>query len=86
MDLEGEEVRISVRDHGKGLTATQVDRLFTDFSGGSDPDSVGLGLAIVWELVEAHGGRVTYAPAEPGARFDVRLPIIDPDEAAGADR
>ncbi len=83
---EGEEVRISVRDHGKGLTTSQVDRLFTDFSGGSDPDSVGLGLAIVWELVEAHGGRVTYVPAEPGARFDVRLPIIDPDDDGRADR
>jgi signal transduction histidine kinase len=67
-------VRIRVRDHGAGLAEAQVRRLFTDFSAGDDPASVGLGLAIVWQLVDAHGGSVSYAPASPGSCFTVLLP------------
>ena len=72
--VEGDDVVISVRDHGSGLTPGQVDNLFADFAGSGDPDSVGLGLAIVWELVDAHGGSVTYRSADPGAEFVVTLP------------
>jgi signal transduction histidine kinase len=69
------QVRIRVRDHGQGLSAAQVHNLFTDFAAGDDPASVGLGLAIVWQLVAAHGGTVTYADADPGASFTVTLPV-----------
>lgn len=72
-------VRILVRDHGSGLDADQRARLFTEFSsGGDDPSSVGLGLAIVWRLVESHGGSVTYRDADPGACFTVSLPVDGP--------
>ena len=67
-------LRLRVRDHGRGLSDAQLERLFTDFSGGDDPGSVGLGLAIVWQLVTAHGGTVTYEDAGPGAAFTVSLP------------
>jgi K+-sensing histidine kinase KdpD len=53
------QVLVRVRDHGRGLSGAQVDNLFTDFAAGDDPASVGLGLAIVWQLVQAHGGTVT---------------------------
>jgi signal transduction histidine kinase len=35
----------------------------------------GLGLAIVREIVAAHGGSVWVEDAQPGARFIVRLPV-----------
>lgn len=72
--LDAGTARIRVRDHGGGLSAAQTDSLFTDFAAGEDPDSVGLGLAIVWQLVRAHGGTVSYADAEPGACFTVTIP------------
>ena len=72
-------VAIEVRDHGRGLSAAQRAALFADFAAGADPDSVGLGLAIVWQLVAAHGGTVRYDDADPGARFTVTIPT-DPDE------
>lgn len=72
--VEG-DVQIRVRDHGRGLSPEQVTTLFTEFAAGNDPSSVGLGLAIVWELVQAHGGRVTYADGDPGALFIVTLPM-----------
>ena len=78
---EGDRVCLSVRDHGSGLQDDQRARLFSDFAGSDDAASVGLGLAIVWQLVTAHGGQVEYANAEPGARFLVRLPVDGPPDA-----
>lgn len=70
----GAWVWLSVRDHGPGLSAEQRARLAEEFTSGEDPDSVGLGLAIVWRLVHAHGGTIRYVDAGPGARFDICLP------------
>jgi K+-sensing histidine kinase KdpD len=75
---DGDHVEVAVRDHGSGLARAQRDRLFQDFAGSDDAASVGLGLAIVWELVAAHGGTVRYGDAEPGACFVVRLPVAGP--------
>jgi signal transduction histidine kinase len=77
---------LEVRDHGTGLDAAQKAQLFTEFAGSDDAASVGLGLAIVWELVSAHGGSVEYADAGPGARFVVRLPVGGPDGVLPASR
>jgi signal transduction histidine kinase len=74
---EDAHVCISVRDHGRGLDAAQRARLFTEFAGTDDAGSVGLGLAIVWQLVAAHGGQVRYEDAEPGARFTLSVPVAD---------
>ena len=74
----GGTVRIAVRDHGPGVPAHRRAALFERLVGDSDhPESVGLGMWIVRLLVEAHGGSVTYEPAEPGARFVVTLPVGD---------
>jgi signal transduction histidine kinase len=75
---DGADVVVSVRDHGTGLSEAQRGRLFSEFAGSDDAASVGLGLAIVWRLVDAHGGSVHYEDAEPGARFVVRLPAEGP--------
>ena len=56
-------VRTSIKDAGPGLTADDQTRLFTRFqrlsarpTGGES--STGLGLSIVKDLIELHGGRV----------------------------
>jgi signal transduction histidine kinase len=72
---EGGWIVIEVRDHGSGLSPAQQTTLFSEFAGSADASSVGLGLAIVWRLVDAHGGEVRYEDASPGARFVVRLPV-----------
>lgn len=80
----GDEVELSVRDHGPGLPSQVRDRLFEEFTPG-DTDGVGLGLAIVRQLAEAHGGDVDYVDADPGAQFTVRLPTRVPTMAEGAE-
>jgi len=68
-------VRISVRDHGRGVPEADRSRLFTRFPAVSRAaGSVGLGLWIVRELARAHGGDAHYEPADPGAAFVITLP------------
>ncbi len=69
-------VRISVEDSGPGVPkAVQVFRLFeTTKANGS-----GLGLAVAKQIVQAHGGDIFYAAAEPrGTVFHVELPLLGP--------
>ena len=75
-------VTISVRDNGKGISAADLPHIFEHFyradlardrkSGGS-----GIGLAIVKQLVELHGGRVEVkSEIGIGSEFRIYLPII----------
>jgi signal transduction histidine kinase len=59
-------VRIEVRDTGSGVPPSAVGRVFDRFyrAPGQEPSTgAGLGLAIVREIVEAHGGTVGLEPA-----------------------
>jgi signal transduction histidine kinase len=76
--LEGENARLSVRDHGVGIPQESRERIFERFErvaplrhfGG-----FGLGLWIVRRVVEAHGGRVTvWSNPNQGSEFVVELP------------
>jgi signal transduction histidine kinase len=68
---------IEVCDTGSGIPAEELPHVFDRFFRGRDarPGGSGIGLAVVRELVAAHGGTVT-AASEPGygATFTVRLP------------
>ena len=80
VDSDDINVTLAVRDHGPGLPAGDPAQLFQRFwrtEGGRTrgKGGAGLGLAIVSEIVSAHGGFVDAANAEDGgARFVVRLP------------
>lgn len=70
-------VRIEVSDQGPGIAPEYQPRLFEKFYRvpGSAPGGAGLGLSIVRDVVEAHGGRVgvSSAPGQ-GASFWIELP------------
>jgi two-component system, NtrC family, nitrogen regulation sensor histidine kinase GlnL len=68
-------VRIDVDDDGQGVAPELRDRLFLPLVSGRS-DGSGFGLAIVQQIVRAHGGLVEYLPRQPGSRFRVRLPLI----------
>jgi signal transduction histidine kinase len=77
---EGERgVRLTVRDNGPGIPATEMGRLFVEFqrlSSDRDVPGSGLGLAITKRLVEAMGGSVS-AESSPGggSAFHAILPL-----------
>jgi PAS domain S-box-containing protein len=79
---------ITVTDTGKGIEAEFLPYVFDQFRQADSTISraqggLGLGLAIVRNLVELHGGTVEVdsAGAGQGSAFTVRLPIVIPDQA-----
>jgi PAS domain S-box-containing protein len=81
-------VEITVSDTGTGIAADFLPHLFerfrqADAGTARQQPGLGLGLAIVRNLVELHGGTVSAASAGPGsgATFRVRVPvmIVHPD-------
>lgn len=74
----GGEVLVSVEDSGPGLPEEVLERVFDRFWQAERIDNrgLGLGLAIVRGLVEAHGGRVWVENRpEGGAAFRFTLPV-----------
>jgi two-component system, OmpR family, sensor kinase len=80
LEVAGEDVVLSVRDHGPGFSPGVAGRVFERFYRGDPARSritggAGLGLSIVAAIVEAHGGKVSASsPNGSGAVFEVRLP------------
>ena len=60
VSVEGQEARCSVRDTGPGIPPDQLPHVFDRFwqATRGDRGGLGLGLAIVRAIAEAHGGRV----------------------------
>lgn len=85
---DGEIVRLRIRDHGLGIAPDMLDAIFRPFvqqsqAPGQSIGGLGLGLAIVRSLVEAHGGTVR-AESEGlgrGSEMIVELPAVGPEAA-----
>lgn len=82
-------VRVSVQDHGPGIPADFIDRIFHKFSQADSSDTrrkggTGLGLAISKELIESMNGTIGFSSApESGACFYFNLPISTNERSIG---
>jgi PAS domain S-box-containing protein len=86
VEREGVEVRLRVRDGGRGIPADKYEQIFEKFKRLEDPlrmetGGAGLGLFIVRQLARAMGGEATVeSELGKGSTFTVTLPV----SAAGA--
>ncbi|HLY39231.1 MAG TPA: DUF4118 domain-containing protein, partial [Candidatus Binatia bacterium] len=75
---EADAVLVSVSDDGPGIPPAQRERIFerfTQVADGGDLGAAGLGLAIVRDIVQAHGGRIQLeSEVGHGSRFTLELP------------
>jgi two-component system sensor histidine kinase ChvG len=80
-------IRVRIDDDGPGIPPENLETVFERFytarpRGTAFGANSGLGLSIVRQIVEAHGGRVTAANRADGdggvvgARFEVALPVV----------
>jgi two-component system OmpR family sensor kinase len=76
--LASDEVIVTIADHGIGVPAGDLDRLFERYHRGSNVSGIvgtGVGLYLVKMVVDMHGGAVAVESTEgEGARFTIRLP------------
>jgi signal transduction histidine kinase len=79
--MEGDRVVLSVQDHGAGIAPEHLPHLFDRFYRAPGPETqqvkgLGLGLAIVRDLVAAHGGQAWAESGGPGqgSTFWISLP------------
>ncbi len=82
VEVEQDQIRIDVADNGIGVSADLKDRIFELFAQSKGPDDrsrdgLGIGLALVKQLVELHDGTIDLASDGPGlgSCFTVRLPL-----------
>lgn len=71
-------IQLTISDNGPGIPAGSQAQIFEPFftqrAGG-----VGLGLAVVRQIVHAHQGEISYSPSQQGgAQFNITLPKLTP--------
>jgi two-component system sensor histidine kinase GlrK len=88
-DIHGNALVIEVADSGPGIAAEDHDRIFEAFYQGrrlqgGPVGGTGIGLSVVHECVQAHGGSIDLKPDGEsrcgGAHFVVRLPLRRADD------
>ncbi|WEF27935.1 two-component system sensor histidine kinase ZraS [Klebsiella aerogenes] len=74
-EADRQRVKIVVADSGKGMTAEELQAIFTPYFT-TKADGTGLGLAVVQNIIEQHGGTIR-AESQPGAGaiFTLWLPV-----------
>jgi PAS domain S-box-containing protein len=80
---DGSAVEVAVSDTGHGLTDEIRERLFLPFYS-TKHRGTGLGLSIAAKIIQEHGGSIRAEANSPkGARFLLRLPLMEPAAQAG---
>jgi signal transduction histidine kinase len=92
VERAGDEARLIVSDTGVGIAPAFLPHVFDRFRQADSSmtrvyGGVGLGLTLVRDLVELHGGQVVAESAGDGAgaTFTVRLPLRRPGDGAARD-
>ena len=76
---------VEITDYGAGIPAGLAEKIFEPrVRGTTEVAGTGLGLPIARGIIEAHGGTLVVAPADPGASFVVALPADPPPDPRSA--
>jgi len=77
--IEADDALIRVRDNGTGMTESVRQRCLEPFFSTKGERGTGLGLSMVYGIIERHRGKleIESAPGQ-GTTFIIRLPIADP--------
>jgi two-component system sensor histidine kinase MprB len=90
VEIDVDSAGVRVRDHGSGIDEEDLPHVFDRFYRGANvrgQQGSGLGLSIVRQVTEQHGGSISAANApDGGAVFTMRLPVASADgEAPGVE-
>jgi two-component system sensor histidine kinase PilS (NtrC family) len=82
----GDDWQVAIADTGMGMTPQQIEKIFEPFQSNFE-GGTGLGLALVYQIVQAHEGKV-WARSKPGqgTTFVLRLRRLDAERAASTEK
>ena len=82
---DGRAIEIKVADNGCGIEEKHLDRIFEPFFTTKDRHGTGLGLAVVWGIIQEHGGSITVdSTVGRGSTFTILLPLTTANGVVGA--
>jgi signal transduction histidine kinase/DNA-binding response OmpR family regulator len=87
VELEAQQTRarLTVRDNGRGIAVDALPHVFDRFFQAESANGVGIGLALVREIIEGHGGKVgAESELGLGSTFWLELPLATADAALPA--
>jgi two-component system NtrC family sensor kinase len=77
IEKEGQRryLEISIEDNGKGISRAELDKIFEPFYTTKGQKGTGLGLAVIWGIIDNHDGMITVeSKVNSGTKFIIRLP------------
>lgn len=72
---EGDQLVLRFSDRGGGIPQELQGRIFEPFSTQGKVGGTGLGLAMVKQIVDEHGGQISFVSKKTGTTFTIQLPI-----------
>ncbi len=71
-----EYIEIKIKDTGNGISKEDISRIFDPFFSTKGQKGTGLGLAVIWGIVDNHNGTITVdSELIKGTTFTIRLPL-----------
>lgn len=67
---------ITVEDNGCGVSVENISSLFSKGATFGKANGIGLGLFHAKKTIESFGGTISYLAGGPGAKFEIRLPVL----------
>jgi signal transduction histidine kinase len=91
LEMKGERgIEISVKDNGVGIPPEDISRIFEPFYRGRNTKNekgIGLGLSLVKQVVELHGGKVdVQSELGQGSTFSIRIPVVTKSTGNGGEK
>jgi signal transduction histidine kinase len=80
-EQDADEIRLSIRDNGRGIAPQDIDKVFAPFrrAGSASVPGEGMGMAYVQALVRRHGGHIRcMSQLDSGTTFTVVIPNRNP--------
>jgi signal transduction histidine kinase/CheY-like chemotaxis protein len=76
-DLKQQDILITVRDDGQGISPEHINHIFEPFytTKKMGKSGSGLGLSVVWNTIEEHEGAITVENTNPGVVFKLKFPV-----------
>jgi len=76
--MDGTDTMVVISDTGQGMSEDVKARVFDPFFTTKGPNGMGLGLSVVYGIVERHGGKISVdSEVGRGTRFTVRIPAAE---------